>query len=156
MQRSLSKGAVYSSRKIQLELKMLALYVRLGSLPALHCIFVTFLMEERKMYSKSVRTIINEYYTTELVSMDVPLLTSLIWHAQEIPSENEMRMFIKAIRKVSEHYRKPLTLDCYEDILAKTVELYNMAWPESPISLPEVSEIPSPAMPEVVAESEEA
>lgn len=107
------------------------------------------------MYSKSVRTIIKEYYTTDLVSVDIPLLTSLMWHAQEIPSENEMRMFIKAIRRVSEYYGKPLTLDCYEHILAKTVELYNMAWPESPISLPEVVEIPSPATPEVVTSAEE-
>lgn len=106
------------------------------------------------MYSKKVKTTIKEYYTTDLVSVDVPLLTTLMWHAHsEIKTENEMRMFIKAIRRVSEEYQQPLTLKCYEDILAKTVELYNMAWPESPMEYPSAVEVPTEATPEVVTVS---
>ena len=101
-------------------------------------------------YSKKVMTVIKEYYKAGIVSFDFHLLMHIFKYVQtEVTSDNHLYTLVKAIKIKSEEYEEPLTADCYDEIIEKTVSLFNEAWPESPISLPT-----APAT-EVVAPGEE-
>lgn len=90
-----------------------------------------------KKYSKKVMTVIKEYYKAAVVSFDFELLMHLFRYVQtEVKSDNHLWTLVKAIKLKHEEYEEPLTAHCYNEIIEKTVTLFNEAWPESPIKLP--------------------